>query len=318
MTTSLFQIPRCENVFLSLLIFIGFLASTGPVIGQCTCMGGAAVSGGIPGLTLGAMGVLPEDDIQLAASYRYGFGDTYLRGSNLAERGPVLHYRMHYLDLSAAYGLTDNLTLDAGIGVFPQKTQQLTSYAIKGSGISHVTLGGRYLLLESENHGVEWTLGVYGKIPVDRSSMNLPQHINPSTGAFGGSFHTRVIFPVADNAFKLLCSQSVDINGVNTQQYQYGLASTTGIGALFHLSERSVIIAEIRGIHRMRDQMYDEFVYDTGSTVISIVPQFGMQFGSWLLAPYIEYPFFRHYEGYQLANDVVMGMNIIWDFAGQN
>jgi hypothetical protein len=270
--------------------------------------------GSVPGYGTGAMGVLSGGDLRLSLSYRYGFGDTYLRGSDAAETGPVLYYRMHYLDLATAYGLTENLTVEAGVGAFPLKLQQFPDYDVQGSGVSHLVLGGRYLLANREIVGVEWTAGANVRIPMARSTENLPQHLDPSTGALGASMHTRFAVELSEEQLFLLLLQNVAINGENESEYRYGPSWLSSLGALWMVAEGMMIVAELRYESRAQDDLYGDPVLDTGGSVLSLAPQIGIRAGSWTLSPFAEIPLYRRYNGHQLANDFSAGLNIIWQW----
>ena len=301
--------------FIALTIVVSvFLQPAALLQAQCTCMGGAAVGGSVPGYGSGAMGVLPGGDLRLSLSYRYGFGDTYLRGSDAAETGPVLYYRMHYLDLTAAYGITEDLTVEAGAGAFPLKLQQFPDYDVRGNGVSHLVLGGRYLLANRESVGVEWTAGVNVRFPMARSTENLPQHLDPSTGAIGGSMHTRFAVELSEEKVFLLLLQNVAINGENESEYRYGPSWLSSLGGLWMAAEGMMIVAELRYDVRAQDDLYGEPVTDTGGSVLSLAPQVGIRMGSWTLSPFAEIPLYRRYNGHQLANDFSAGLNIIWQW----
>ncbi|MBR9976585.1 MAG: hypothetical protein KFH87_00735 [Bacteroidetes bacterium] len=306
------------NAFLLLhvlLLFVLYSLPATSVHAQCTCMGGAAVGGAAAGYGSAAMGVLSGQTLRAGLAYSYGYGDSYLRGSDAAETGPVEYYRMHYSDLSLAYGVSDALTIEAGLGMFPRKLQHFPDYTIVGSGFSHLLLGGRFLLLDRVASPVEWTIGGNIRIPLSQPSAYLPQHLNPSTGAFSIGMHTRLAKSVFKDELFLLLYQSVDFNSNNAAEYRYGPGLLSSVTGLWKLSDHLMLLTEIRHDYRMSDVLYGERIYDSGSRTLVLSPQIGIRAGQLTFLPFLDYPLYRNYNGHQLANDFTTGLTVIWQGA---
>ncbi|MBR9974145.1 MAG: hypothetical protein KFF77_01060 [Bacteroidetes bacterium] len=276
-------------------------------------MGGAAVGGGIPGASAQSMSVVPEGDLQVSFSYRYSYGDTYFRESEQAESGLVQYYRVHFLDVYGGYGLTEDLTIDAGLGLFPLKLQQFPDYQIRGTGISHLDIGARYLLAGGDWDSHEWSVGMYGRIPLERSSDNLPQHISPSTGAAALIASTRISIDVHQGRHFIVFTQTGQYQDVNSSSYRYGPSFTTSIGGIWSASETIVTRTDVRGEIYLRDSFFGDRLADTGRFTVSLTQSIGIRVGNMIFAPYLDYPIYQQYNGHQLANDLSAGLNVIWN-----
>lgn len=275
-------------------------------------MGGAAVGGAAAGHGSAAMGVLPGQTLRAGLQYSYGFGESYFRGTDAAERGAVEYYRMHYTDLSLAYGINEDLTVETGLGMFPRKLQHFPDYSVTGSGLSHLLLGGRYLLLDRNTAPVEWTIGGNIRIPLSQPSAYLPQHLNPSTGAFGLGLHTRLSANILDDEVFLLLYQGFDLNSSNAADYRYGPQLLSSVTGLWKLSTHLLLLTGFRYEYRMNDHIHGWNIPDSGSRTLVFSPQIGIRVASLTFLPFLDYPLYRNYNGHQLANDFTTGLTVIW------
>ncbi|MCB2205127.1 hypothetical protein KQI65_10290 [bacterium] len=258
------------------------------------------------------MNMLPVGGMLTSASYRYGHGNTFLRGDSHTETGAVLSYTMHYLDLAFAYGIHARVTAVANLGFFPRKSQRFPDYTITGSGVSHVFLGGRYLLYRDEADGWDWNAGAGLRIPLSAASTNLPQHIDPSTGALGVSLRSHLTGSLSEDVLYLLFGQSFDISATNSAEYRYGPVLRSSIAFLCRVTEPLAVIAEIRIEHRWQDHFYDGPIDDSGMSTLVFSPQCAVRIGPLLFSPFFDYPLYRYYHGTQLANDMQAGFHLIW------
>ncbi|MDT8325444.1 MAG: hypothetical protein RRA94_15125 [Bacteroidota bacterium] len=259
------------------------------------------------------MSMLPAGSMLIAVSYRYGDGDTHLRGDMSAPAGAVLSYHMHYLDVSLAFGVHDRFTVEASLGAFPQKAQQFSSYTMSGSGMSHAYFGGKYLLLRDDEGGWEWNAGAGLRLPLSGASAHLPQHIDPSTGAFGASLRTHLLGSLSGTDLYLMLSQSIDVSTTNAAEYRYGPVSTSSLAVLGRVAEYLTLIAELRVERRWQDSYYGTPIDDSGLSAFVLTPQCAVRVGPLLISPYFDIPLYRYYYGTQLANDLQTGLHLIWN-----
>lgn len=294
-------------------ILVLFVIFSYDVFSQCSCMGGAAVGGLTPVGGTVNIGVLREGFFRASAMYRYSFGDQYYRGDEVSEdKGLVDNYHVHYFGVLAGYGISNKLTAELEIGGFPQKYQDFGYYTLSGSGLSHMTVYGKYNFYHSIRNEFEITAGLGGRIPLVIEESNLPQHVLPSTGAYGLVLQAFFHKGFKDLGLRFFLIHQTDFNAENNLDYKYG----TGFYTSFYTS-KSIFngltgIIEIRNEFRMKDKYQGELYEDSGGSIFVVSPQVNYVIGDFNISALFDYPFYKNYNGYQLSNNSSFAINLTW------
>lgn len=282
------------------------------IYSQCSCMGGAAVGGLTPVGGTVNIGVLREGYFRTSAMYRYSSGNEYYRGDATAEKGLVDNYYIHYIGILAGYGISNKFTAEFEIGGFPQKFQDFGYYTLAGSGLSHMTFYGKYNLYHSIRNEFEVTAGLGGKIPLVIKESNLPQHVLPSTGAYGLVLQAFLHKGFKDYGLRFFLIHRTDINAVNNLDYKYGAGFYTSLFVSKSIIKSLTGLLEIRNELRMHDKYQNELSEDSGGNIFVISPQLNYVVGDFYISALFDYPFYKYYNGYQLSNNSSFSINLTW------
>lgn len=300
----------------ALVALVMFVTPAPRLHAQCTCMGGAAVGGISPIAGTANVGLLEPAAWRIVGAYRYGSGEGYMRGDAQAEPGPVRYYRMHYTSLTAAHGIGADLTLEAELGAYPSKSQHFGTMIATGGGLSHVMLGAKYGVWRDDARDVECTVGAGVRMPLAAGSANLPQHILPSTGAWGGSAQLLLRRGFPAHQAQLVFVHRSDVHARNASAYRYGPGFLTSLFGVAAVNDAVTSVVELRHEYRMRDRFHDLSITDSGGHLLVFSPQLGIAFGSLAFGFNIDLPVLRYYNGHQLAQDVAAGCTITWQPTG--
>lgn len=312
---SLYRV-RMSTVTCTLAVLSVLMTITQRLHAQCTCMGGAAVGGISPIAGTANVGLLEPAAWRIVGAYRYGFGDGYMRGDAHAEPGPVRYYRMHYTSLTAAHGLGTDLTLEAELGAYPRKSQHFGTMIARGGGLSHVMLGAKFGVWQDDARDVECTVGAGVRMPLTAGSTNLPQHILPSTGAWGGSAQLLLRRGFPAHRAQLVLVHRSDMHARNASAYRYGSGFLTSLFGVASVNDAITGVVELRHEYRMRDRFHDLLIDDSGGHMLVFSPQLGIAFGPLAFGINIDLPLLRFYNGHQLAQDLSAGCTITWQPTG--
>ncbi len=295
-----------------ILIVIMLMSLDMSAFSQCSCMGGAAVGGLTPVGGTVNVGVLRKDYFRAAAFYRYSRGDTYYRNDSPAETGLVDSYHIHYTGLLVGYGLSNKLTLEAELGGFPEKYQDFKYFSLSSGGLSHILVSGKYNLYYDFRKEFEISAGAGLRAPLVTHEENLPQHILPSTGAYGAVFQLFIHKGFEQQGIRLILMHRTDINAENNLDYQYGTGFYTSLYLTKNIIDRLSGIVEIRNEFRLKDKYLGETYEDSGGNIFIISPQINYTIKDFNISALLDYPFYKNYNGYQLANDFSIAFNITW------
>lgn len=282
------------------------------VYGQCGCVGGAAVGGLTPIGGTANVGLLRENFFRASLFYSYSFGDKFFRGDARAEKDIVDHYETQFSALMLGYGLAEDITVETEIGYFPKKLQDFGTYNVEGSGLSHLSLIGKYNLFSSIVKEMEFTLGLGARLPLEVKQENLPQHIKPSTGAYGIIF--QAFFHLGnkkENMHFFMINRS-EYNFENMSEYQYGPSINTSFYYTNGILKNLTAIMELRNEFRMKDKIKGEYHKDSGGLFFHIVPQINYTLSQFNFSALFDYPVYQYYNGYQLGNNYTIGLNVTW------
>ncbi|MDH7514826.1 MAG: hypothetical protein QHI48_02965 [Bacteroidota bacterium] len=279
---------------------------------QCACTAGAAVGGLTPVGGTVNVGVLREGYGRASLTYRYAAGRTTLRGDERTGNESIRSYGTHYTTLQLAYGLTDVWTLETGVGYFPRKVQDFGYTKATGSGASHIYAGTKYNVFSRPSREAEVTLGAGINFPLGSGDSSVPQHILPSSGAYGLVLQGFLHKGWKRAGFRVILLHRSEFNAENNIAYRYGAGHFTSIIAGKYIGGPLTAFLELRHEFRMPDMYLGNRLENTGCTVFTISPQINAVFGQFNLSALFDYPVYRYYKGTQLANDFSAAVVLTW------
>jgi hypothetical protein len=297
---------------ISIITILMFCLISFEAYSQCSCIGGAAVGGLTPVGGTVNIGVLREGFFRSTAFYRYSGGENYFRGDIPAEKGIIDSYHIQYLGLVLGYGISNRFTIEAELGAFPQKYQDYKLYSLSGGGMSHILISGKYNLYYNVKSEFEVTIGIGGRLPLVTHDENLPQHILPSTGAYGIALQAFLHKGYKDHGLRFILIHRTDINSENNSNYKYGTGFYTSFYTAINIVDELTGILEIRNEYRTKDEFMGEIYDDSGGNIFVISPQLNYVISDFNISVLFDYPIYKYYNGYQLANDYSIAMNLTW------
>lgn len=298
------------------------LVANSSVYGQCTCMGGASVGGLTPVGGSANIGVLKEDNFRAAMYYRYGFGDKYYAGLEQAPNLTIKEYAYSFLGINLGYGITEDLTAEFESGYFLQKMQNFFTYKLQSSGFSHISASLKYNFYTGRVSEWEYTAGLGARAPLDFTDDNVPQNILPSTGAYGLLIHSFLHKGFKKEGLHLFLVNRAEFNTTNSKDYQYGITVFSSLFTSKTILDNLAAMLELRNEYRAKDRYNGNLINDSGSLVFALCPQVSYKVDDFYLSAYFDYPFYKDYNGKQLANSYSLGMVLTWqaelDFEGES
>ena len=150
------------------------------------------------------------------------------------------------------------------------------------------------------------------KIPLRFTDKDLPQHIQPSQGAFGIITHIFLHKGFKREKLHFYLVNRNEFLFENDQNYQYGTSFNTSLFASKSIINNLTGTLEIRNELKLRDKYLNKYYDDSGNNIISIVPQISYKISDFFVSASFDYPVFRHYNGHQLANNFGFGLSLSW------
>jgi hypothetical protein len=111
---------------------------------------------------------------------------------------------------------------------------------------------------------------------------------------------------------RIILLHRFDYSAVNPLEYQYGPGFYTSLIGGKAIAEILTCMLEIRHEYRRRDRYEGRKLADTGGSVFIASPQLNLVLGGINVSVLFEYPFYRYYNGRQLASDYAFALNIAW------
>ncbi len=244
--------------------------------------------------------------------YKYTYADSYfLRDVNIG-RGAIKSIAAHFLDLRLSYKYNFRWIFDIELGYFINKrqTENLKNQSFNASGISDLSILGRYILWKDIANNFEISGGGGIKVPFAHEEATIPQNIQPSTGAYAilANILVKKYFP--DWNLGLIAGNRTDYNFENKWRYRYGISTVSSIILLYNAGETINIGTELRGDFRGKDYNKGKKICGSGFIALSISPILRINTGRFIIGSFFNYPFYQFYFGKQIANKFSFGMSI--------
>jgi hypothetical protein len=297
-----------KSLFIVFLIFISFAN----VYSQCGCMGGAAIGGITPIGGSANLGVLKENNLRTSVYFRNGFGNEYFSKDSKVVPGLVKEYLYNYIGLNAGYGITEDMTIEIESGYFLKKMQDYYYEKLESSGFSHVNTSIKYNIYNSYISQIEYTAGIGARMPLNFSDDDVPQHIMPSTGAYGLILHSFLHKGFKKHGLHFFLINRAEINSKNNNDYLYGNSIFSSFYITQYLLHDFTAMLEIRNEYRTKDHYLGDEVQDSGGTIFNVSPQVSYKINNFYVSAMYDYPFYKYYYGKQLSNSYSLSLMLTW------
>jgi hypothetical protein len=293
-------------------IFLACLFLKFQLVAQC-CGGGAHIGGNI------FLGTLGKGYLQFNSNYRESYSQGYMQNDWNSDFKFIKNAYSRHLGVQLGYGITKRLTLDLETGYFLNRTQnfEIGSYSFShtGSGLTSVTLAGRFNIFKLKKSELEWTAGLGVRAPVSKNrqmknGVELSEDVQPNNGSYGivfRSFLAKEFDNIHANVFLI---NSISVNSTNDKDYKDG---NTYISTLLYGQQ---IIHNLTGIIQVRNEIrdrairYGSEIYSTGGFRFTLVPQINYTIkNKYNISLIFEQPIYRYYNGTQLKDKYAFSVN---------
>lgn len=304
-----------KRILLCLFVFLCFNYIHS--LAQCGCSG-AAIGGITPVGGTSNLGLLKKNNFRANIFYSYSYGKDYYHNDIPIPAGEIKYFSSNYLDILLGYGITEKITIDANIGYFIDKTQDFYYTKYTGSGFAQAVIWAKYNILRSRANEIELTLGSGVKMPLGSVKDSVPQHIQPTTGAFGVAFQAFLHKGFQDYGLHFIFLSRLDYNNSNKNDYRYGMSFVNSLFATKTIFDIFTIIFEFRAETRLRDMQKGEPNKDSGGTIVSFTPQLNYSFQNINISILTDYPIYKFLFGNQLSKNYLIGINFTWQLNLEN
>ncbi len=285
------------------LACILFILLTIESFSQCGCGVGASAGGLAPVAGSANVGVVRTGNFRIFAYYSHSQGSDYFKGDINQGKGPIESFSSDFSGINVAYGLTRKFTLEADFGYFFNKTQRIYETEHIARGPSYLSLSGKYNIFYDFENSVEITFGLGARLPMSDKAKSQPQHIRPSTGAYGVNLQAFFFKGFEQVGLSLIYFGRAELNTKNSETYRYGYSFVNSVFLVKPFFENFSGALELSDEHRMKDNFEGSKICDSGGNILVVSPQVSYSLGLITLTAAVDYPIYAFYNGSQLARD---------------
>jgi len=284
-----------------LIILILELIINSQSFSQCGCLG-AGLGGGLNqpvGTT--NRGILPNYNFRTQILYKHRNGDEYYSNDTRIGKGFVNEFNSDYIGLLLGYGLTNDLTLEAEFGFFPNHKVDYYYQTISESGSPILYLSGKYNIYSSYFDKFEFTAGI-----------GIKTAFKPFS--YGFLIHSFIHKGFGENDFDAYLISRAEINTSDKDEFHQGHSIANSIYLAKNVFDGLLAIAEIRGEFAFKDIQSRRNLDSSGFFVMTIAPQIVYSFSDFYLAALYDIPVYRHFNGSQIAAKQSISISFGWQF----
>lgn len=269
--------------------------------------------------------VLEKHTLRFIASYHFGLSNEYFEGHEKSDYSLIKRANYNYSGIIIAYGILNNITLEAETGYFLNKTYKFENSTKIGYGFNNIIISPKFSLITNHDKRffISGSTGI--KIPFGRELqkvdyVEVPHELQPSTHALGYVIQT---FLVKENSFKGLRYFFVargEYNYENKAGYKYGNYLSISAYLSKHLMYNWIkgdwtTILQLRNEFRGKDNIDDRVVESTGGYSLLLMPQINYTIKEkWNISLMGNIPVYQYFNGTQLAAKFGMVLNFAGDF----
>lgn len=301
-------------MILRILLLPGFLfCSCGQSFSQCCTANPVAGSANI--------GVLTKNTFRILIFHRYNFTDVYYQGSKPSGFDFVKKADYNYSGGIFSFGLTERLTLENEIGYYWNRSETFNTQpviTINGYGLSNGVISVKYAFTKENEFEITAGAGIkypFRKEPLSKDGVELPQTVQPSTGALGVSAKLFLQKAIHEKSIRLFLIHLTDVNGVNSVGYKNGSNFSTSFVFSKSFSIRWTTLFQLRNEIRGKDWRDGKAYINSGGTLFFLSPQVNFSLTQKLNFSLMgDFPLYQYYNGTQQASRYAVVITMIKDF----
>lgn len=280
---------------------------------QCGCSSAGSMGGATPFSLTDNRGVLQSKNLEISTFYRYSYASQFYYQDSKVGFGEEEIVNFHLLNLYSAYGLTQNLTLEADAGHFYYTTKNLCD-TVSGNNFSNLNISAKLNLLNQTEHSINFTLGVGGKVPLTTDKIESIGYNMPVTAGYGVLLQMFVGKSVLSGDLSIMNYSRYEINSLDAQDYKFENSLTNSFYFSLPVSNDLISHIELRNSFRNSDNINDSTLKNTGSYMFLISPQMSYHHKTWAFRLGGEIPIYKYVNGTQLTNSFTLHANISKSF----
>lgn len=310
--------------------------------GCCSGGSGSPIAGG------GSVGVLAQQQMEIASSYQYFYSNRFLAQDR--DTVPLFdHFSSNYIYSKIGYGLTKSFTFSAEMGYYVNKTQIGTRDSLTGvpidsfssKGIADLILFPKYNVFSRSDSSrkVELTLGLGYKIPLGKYNDSaivyhnpftgqdiytiMPPIVQPTNGSQDFIFYALFLRGFPKHDFKLFANATYIRKGWNPLGYKFGDYAGVGIFASKTFFKNLGVTLQLKGewidsmsYNKNIDMVaiYNIYVSSTGSKKISLVPQVSYSYKNFTIFGLTDLPVYEYVNGAQMKSKTILTFGLSYRF----
>jgi hypothetical protein len=167
---------------------------------------------------------------------------------------------------------------------------------------------------------IELTAGAGLKFPFttkqqEKDGVQLPQTVQPSTGAFGFVGQIFLSKTWIEKELRLFLIHRTEINGTNSVEYRFGNLYSNSIFISKSFNNHWTGIIQFTNEIRERDVRESKTISASGGYTFFLSPQINYTLKEkWNISLLTSIPVYRYFNGIQLGGDKSFSINVTRDF----
>ncbi|MEX0747659.1 MAG: transporter [Rhodothermales bacterium] len=280
-----------------------------------------------PGNPLGGranIGVLPEREWKVTASYAYGYSGDYYEGDRSVLSDFVESGYFSNVSLNVSYGVSSRLTIESDLSYVVSKVQDYVTGTlpsrIRGSGFGDASTLLHVNVYRDRRRRWEVTTGLGLKYPIGSYKQKqdgafLPIDVQSSSGAVDFIHSLVLMRSVPERALHFQFVHRIEKKRGNPDGYRYGDLYAASLFTSYTPTLRWNAIIQIRSEIRERDARPSGSIPVTGSVKAFVTPQIAYTVGpSLVLTAFADLPVYQYYNGKQLATTFAFSLGAVKRF----
>jgi hypothetical protein len=280
---------------------------------QCGCSSAGSMGGATPFNLSDNRGVLQSKNLEVSTFYRYSYASQFYYQDSKVGFGDEEIVNFHLLNLYTAYGLTQNITLEADAGHFYYTTKNLSD-TVSGNNFSNLNVSAKLNLLRQKEHSLNLTLGLGGKIPLTSDIIESIGYNMPVTAGYGVLLQMFIGRSVLSGDLSIMNYSRYEINSLDAPDYVFGNSFANSFYFSLPVTNDFISHLELRNSLRASDKINDSTLSNTGSFMFLVAPQLSFHHKTWSFRVGGEIPIYKYMNGTQLTNSFTLFANISKSF----
>lgn len=281
---------------------------------QCGCMSSISVGSLSPNIGTTNNGTLKAGYFNLNLATNYIYGNTYYKGSELAPPDAVREFYNANSTLYATYGLNNRVSLDFAISYIWETYIDAPPFVFKKSGLGNIALLGKYNVLFLPRSDFEITVGLGGKIPIQKVSDTTYIYLQPSNGAFSAIYYLYIHKGFKHIPLNFFLVNQGEYFSKNDANYKFGTTFITSFFTSYTFQEALSFSIELRNEYKSHDENNDKENVDSGFNNIILSPQLSFFKNNYFLSLKYDYMAYKYFNGLQATKNYSISLNLGYEF----